>query len=859
MKRKKLIWKLIPWMLVIAALAALVVFVFIPLYSIQDKGQMHPPLVSFYEGGNDPVVMENDQLLFELDPSSTHFTVTEKATGRIWNSNPKDASNDSIAKAANKEILDSTLIVTYTVPGGEVGLNNYAYSIVNQSYDIKKLEDGSVRIDYVVGKIEKNYIIPVAITQERYEAFIEKLSKNDKRKVSKYYMLYTPEKLDKAKNKDELVENYPEILNQPLYILASDVSETNKKKVEALFADVGYTQNDYDEDMLLVANSTRKSKAVFNVPMIYSLEGNDLVVRIPYEELKYQNEYPLTYLSVLPMFGAAGQDQDGFILIPEGGGAIIHYNNQNLSQSSYYANLYGWDYGTERREAISETKDAFPVFGMTRDGGSFICIMEGASSYSGVAADIAGRYNSYNYAYGKYNVLHFDRYNVSQKTADLIYVYEDELPLDTIVQRYRFVNSDKYTDMASAYGDYLLEHYPHLQEKTVTDDLPVVVEMIGAIDKKVVKFGMPVKSIVPTTTFSQAEEIISDLKKGGIDNLSVVMAGWSNGGMNQRVLTSVHVLSELGGESGMKKLIKKAKEDQVDLYFDGINCFAYDSGLLNGFLSFRDAARYTTREEVKLYPYDNVTYQLQKDHDPYYLVKPSYAKQNASNLIKALKERDVQGVAFRDIGNLLSADYYKKDIVTREKVKDMNVQTLQEAQAAGLKTLIKEGNDYAIPYSDLIINMNLTGNAYSIIDETIPFYQIAIHGICNYTGDSINLSGDYRDSMLKAIEYGAGLYFCLIKEDTRVLMESDYTNLCSTGYDLWKEDILSMASRYQKEMKGLNKERIVNHEHISEFVTATTYGNGTKVYVNYDTEDFSKGNLTVPARDYYVEKGGIKE
>lgn len=855
MKRKKTIRKLIAWLVPLVILAALIVFVFIPLYSIQEKEQEHPSSIFFYEGSADPVVMENDQLRFEMDPSNTHFTVTEKASGRVWHSNPPDAKNDTIAKANSKGVLDSTLIVTYTISGGEVGLNNYDYSIMNQSYTISRPEDGSVRVDYAVGKIEKTYVIPTAITKERYEMFTDKMSKNDKRKVSKYYMLYSPDKLDKVKNKEEIITNYPEVENQPLYILASDTNETNKKKLEALFADAGYNQEECDTDLLLVANSTRKSKAVFNVPMIYSLEGNDLVVRIPYEELKFQNEYPLTYLGILPMFGAAGQDQDGFILIPEGGGAIIRYNNQKLSQSSYYANLYGWDYGTERREAVSETKDAFPVFGMTRDGGSFICIMEGASSYAGVTADIAGRNNCYNYAYGKYNVLHFDRYNVSQKTADLIYIYENELPQDTLAQRYRFVDGDRYSDMAKAYGEYLQEHYPHLQDKPAAEDMPVVVEMIGAIDKQVVKFGMPVDSVVPTTTFAQAGDMISELKDSGISNLSVVMSGWCNGGINQKVLTSVHVLSELGGENGMKKLVAKAEEENVDLYFDGINCFAYDSGLLNGFLSFRDAARFTTREEVILYPYDNVTYQPQKWHTPYYLVKPSYAKNNASNLIKALSGRNAAGIAFRDIGNLLSADYYKKDLVTREKVKAMNVETLQEAQAAGLKTLIKEGNDYAIPYSDLIINMNLTGNSYSIIDETIPFYQMAIHGICNYTGDSINLSGDYRESMLKAVEYGAGLYFCLIREDTRVLMESDYTYLCSTGYELWKDDIVSMVTRYQEEMKGLNRQRIINHERVSEYVTVTTYEDGTKVYVNYDQEEYSTGNNTIPGRDYYVERG----
>lgn len=853
--RRNPVRRAVPWVILLAALAALVIFVGIPLYSQQEPEEENPPTVSYYEGGKEPLVMENDRLLFEMDPATTQFTVTEKGSGRVWRSNPENADSDPVARAENKAALNATLIVTYTISGGEVGLNNYSYSIENQNYTIERTEQGGIRVNYTVGKIERTYLIPTAITKERFDAFAEKMSKSDRKRVANFYSLYSPDKLDKVKNKDEIIASYPEVQNQPIYVLKSDTKANNKKKAEGYFESAGYTQEDYELDMQLVANYTRNASAVFNVPMIYTLEGNDLVVTIPYEELKYQNSYPLTYLTPLPMFGAAGTEEEGFILVPEGGGALIRYNNGKLSQSPYYANLYGWDYGTERREAISETRDAFPVFGMTGGGGSFICIMEGASSYAGVSADVAGRYNSYNYAYSKYNVLHFDRYNVSQKTADLIYMYESRLPRDTLVQRYRFVDSDRYPDMATAYGDYLREHYPELAESSASEDTPVVVELIGAIDKQVVKFGVPVKSVIPTTTFARAGEMITELKESGIDRLSVIMSGWCNGGINQKVLTGVHVLGELGGESGMKKLTQTAREENVPLYYDGITCFAYDSGLLDGFLPFRDAARYTTREQIVLYPFDIVTYQPDKNRDPYYLVKPAYAKRNASGLIGYLHRTEAAGIAFRDIGNLLSADYYKKDTVTREQVKEMNTATMREAGDSGLKTLIREGNDYAVPYADLIVNMNLTGNAYAILDEPVPFYQIALHGARDYTGGAVNVSGDYRETILRCAEYGAGLYFCVMDEDTRVLQDSRYGYLCSAGYGRWKDEITGIAGRFQKELGGLNRLRITGHERVTEYVTRTEYEDGTSVYVNYGDEPYRAGGITVPARDYAVERG----
>ncbi len=855
MRRKSLIRRLIPWIITAGLLAALVIFVGIPLYGQQETEENDPPVIGYYEGDGAELTMENDSLLFSLDPKTTQFTVTEKKSGTVWRSNPEDAASDPIALSLNKDTLSSTLIVTYTTSGGEVGMNNYTYSVQNGSYSVQKQEDNSIRVDYAVGQIERVYLIPSAITKERYTQFTDKMSKATKKKLSSNYTLVEPEKLDKKDNKEELIASYPSITEQALYILKAETSTSNKEKIEGYFAEAGYTQEDYETDMQLVAGGGGQNGPVFNVSMIYRLDGKDLVVEIPYSEIRYRTEYPITYVSPLPMFGAGGTADDGYLLLPEGGGAIIHYNNGKLSQSTYYANLYGWDYGVQRKEAVSETENAFPVFGAVKDQAGFICIMEGASSYAGVNADISGRYNSYNTVYARYNVLHAEQYNVSNKTAQLVYVYEKKTPEDTIRQRYRFVDSGDYAMLAAAYGDYLRETSPDMKEARASEDVPVNVELIGAINKKVVKFGIPVDSVVATTTFGQARQILDELSEREIGNLNIRMTGWMNGGVRQKVLTGVHTLGELGGDSGLNQLVAEAAGRGVTLYLDGITCFAYHSGLFDGFLSFRDAARYATREQVHLYPYDIVTYGIADWLDDYYLVRPGYARKNASTLIAGLKNRNVAGIAFRDIGNLLSADYYPRDLITREQVKAMNIEVMREAAEAGQKISIKEGNDYAVPYADLITDMNLTGQAYAIIDERIPFYQIALHGMKDYTGEAINLSGDYQTMLLECAEYGAGLNFTFMAEDTRVLKDSDYSCYTSSGYSYWKDQVIGMILRYQREMKGLNSQKITAHEKLTEEVYRTTYADGTRVYVNYGNTDYRIGNAVAPARDYWVERG----
>lgn len=854
-KKDSLLKRLIPWIIALAAIAALVIFVGIPLYAPQDEQTADPPVISYYEDGAQTLALENDALRFELDAATTAFKLTEKASGREWLSNPADAAKDSVAVSTNKDTLQSTLIVTYSSASGVIDFNNYAYSIKNGTYSVSQPDENTVSVTYSVGKIEKVYLMPTATTVERFTAFTDAMSKKDAKKAKGVYTLYKPEKVATLDNKDELLALYPALAEQELYVLKSDTSENNKAKTAGYFEAVGYSQEDYELDQQWVAGAKENDEPVFNVTVNYRLEGNDFLVEIPYQDIRYRTEYPITYLTVLPMFGAAGVEDEGFMLIPEGGGALIDYNNGKLNQNSYYANMYGWDFGSERTEAISETENAFPVFGMTRDGGSFICIMEGASSYGGVQADISMRYNSYNWVCAKYNVLHSDRYNVSAKTARLVYMFEKEMPDDTIVQRYRFLDSDDYVDMAAAYGDYLRQRHPELAEKQAGEQMPVNVELLGAFDKKVVKLGLPINSVIPATTFDEAGQIVDALADDGVQNLNVRFSGWCNGGVNQKVLTRVKVLSKLGGEKGMKALIDGAAGKGATLYFDGVSCFAYRSGLLQGFLPFRDAARFTTLEQIKIYPYSKVFYQQDDFYDPYYLVEPRYAAARADTLIAALQKRGAAGVAFRDIGSILSGNYNPKNTTTREQVLAMNLETMQKAHDAGEKVAVKRGYDYALPAADLITDMNLKGTEYSIIDRCVPFYQIAIHGLVDYTGEAINLADDWQTELLRCAEYGAGLNFTFMAKDAEELQDSLYTGYFGASWSAWSGEAAELITAYQRDMAGLNRAAIVGHEQPAPGIAVTKYEGGRQVLVNYTGSDYSLGGVTIPARSYLVTGG----
>lgn len=621
--------------------------------------------------------------------------------------------------------------------------------------------------------------------------------------------------------------------------------------MEQYFEESGYTYADYEADKELDNAEKSSDKPVFNVNMVYRLEGEDLVVEIPLAELEGKDEYPIYSITPLPFFGAGGKEDDGYLLVPEGGGAIINFNNGKLSQNSYYANLYGWDMALGRDAVVHNTRIYYNTFGISEGDDSFLCIMEEGVPYAAVQADISGHFNSYNYANVAYSITPREQYDVSEIANSSVYTYLKQLPDETLTQRYRFVDSGNYVDMAKTYQSYLKDKYTGYFTMNEDTQAPVTVEIVGAVDKVKQIVGVPVSRPLELTTYQEAQAIIEELYDEGFTNMSVKLSGWCNGGINQKVLNRVKTISDLGSKKDLMNTISSAQNLGVDVYLDGVTQYANNSNIFDGFFSIRDSARFLSKERAELFQYSAVTYTEREGWKSFYLLHPDLAAKMTDNLVAAT-DRYGAGVSFRDTGMDLSADYYKRNTVSRQAVMQQQETELKDIADTGKKIMINMGNDYAVPYSDVITNMDLQGSEYTILDEYVPFYQIALHGYVNYMGFPLNLSGDSEKSLLNAAEYGAGLYYTVMKESPFTLQNTLYTQYYGADYDTWHDRILSTYTRYNEELGHTFNQEMINHEMLQEDVSCTTYEDGTKVYVNYAHSDVLTPDGTVPARDYLV-------
>lgn len=808
-----------------------------------------------YDGSTDPIVMESDAIKFTMDPETTQFEVLVKSTGKVWKSNPDGAADDSLALSDEKGRLQSPIVMTYNTEAGlETTYDAYKYSVANGIYQITPEKD-SVRVDYSFGEVQKQFTIPPVCTKKDFEKWTGAMSKEGLNIVQQYYKKYDIKKLSKKdkENQEELLANYPIMADEVIYVLRDTTKDNVKQTMQRYFEEAGYTYEDLQKDMELDMSSSSNDKPVFNISVIYKLDGDDLLVEIPLSELEYKKEYPIYTITPLPYFGAGKTSEEGFMLVPEGGGAIINFNNGKTSQNNYYANVYGWDMAISRDAVVHNTKANFETFGISDKKNSFICVLESGKSYAAITADIAGKNNSYNYANAVYSICMREQYDVGDIANSEIYKYIDELPDENLVQRYRFVDSGSYVDMAKNYADFLHDKYGKylsLNDDTAT---PVAIEIVGAVDKVKQILGVPVSRPLRLTTYEEAEQLITDLEADGFKNMSVKYSGWCNGGVSQKLIKDIDTISSLGSKKDLQKLINKANNDGVKLYLNGVTQYEYKSNIFDGFFSYRDAAKRISKERAEMFKYSTVTYAAREGWESYYLLHTDLAQEMSDN-ITAYANKLGAGVSFEDDGNDLSADYYKKKPYSREAVLKLQEERFKAINDSGQRIMVNQGNDYAVPYASMVTNMDLRGNDYTILDECVPFYQLAIHGYVEYTGLPLNICGNDTEELLHCAEYGAGLQFTIMKESSFTLQKTLYTQYYGSDYDAWHDRMLDIYTRYNNELGHVYNQEMTGHRNINETLSCTEYADGTKVYVNYDYAEAQADGQTIPARDYLVVK-----
>jgi hypothetical protein len=833
--------------------AAWLLIILVVLFSSCNQQSSGARNVTIYEndGAVEDIVLENQYLELRFFPETTQFALTDKTTGMRWRSNPE--GDDPLADTITRYLSGSLFSLEYADVSG-IGMTLYSseqsVTFGAFSYDI---DGDTLSVNYTIGNLDRTYLIPPAIPEERMLPIMEKMVSGDLNVIKAGYRLYDINNLRSTDDRNDLLAKYPDLTRRNIYVLRPDTQEYLKAEYEEIFERTGYTYDDYLDDVANYPLISGKEKPAFNVTLQYSLEGNTLVVNIPFDKIAYRAAYPMIRLSVLPYFGAGGLEDEGYLLVPDGSGALIYFNNERQNQLTYSNNVYGWDEGLIRDAIINDNKAPFPVFGIQKNKEALLCIIEEGDPNASVRADVSGRNSSWNNVYPRFNIVHNALMNISGRSDREVYQYERGLAEGTgITLRYITCKEDGYVGMAKEYRSWLVNKFPSLGKKQGSG-VPIAIEIPGAVNKTQHRLGIPFDLPLKLTSYKEAAAMIKDFSGFGWKNVQIKLNGWFNRSVDHTIPSNIKLINILGSKGDFRKITDSAKEFGYTLYPEVDFIFMRDKKIFDGFSVYSDVARYVSRDRIQKYPYSFVWFGERKLWGKLnYIARPEVSMSMIDNFVSQSSSFGLENIAFRNISQRLVGDYNEKRHVSREESMDMRQEKLASLNKSGTGIMLLGGHVYAAPYADFIVDMALDDQAYGITDASVPFYPIVLHGLVPYTGRAINLAEDYSKNLLKTIESGAGLYFSFITEETAILQETKFRQFYANEYGKWVNDADALYKKFTADFGHLYNQAISGHEILSQGVTLTEYEDGTKVIVNAENSGYTYNGRYVGANSYIV-------
>ncbi|WP_274365101.1 DUF5696 domain-containing protein [Paenibacillus thermotolerans] len=777
---------------------------------------------------------ENNDLALYVNRETAEIAVRQKKDGYVWFSNPVGKENDAIASPLFKSEMASQLTVTYYNSKGQLStFNSYDESVRKKQFTISQTPDG-INIEYVIGKVAApTEGIPKAISKQRMEEKI--LSR-----------------LDDEEMKKSLLYKYRYDEKKQLYT-ARTMNNHVAEEVALILEKAGYTKEDaaWDNEENGLGGAGDAVEAVqFTVPLHYSLQDDQVVVSVPLGEVKYPKSFPIASIGVLKYFGSAGGDKQGYMLVPDGSGALIRLNNGKLAAEPLTLPIYGPDGTYVVKEKVQENEvSRLPVFGMKQNDRAFIGIIEDGDALASITADISGRYGSYNSIGTDYQLITMDYYTLTSGTRSSSVPMFQKQPYSGNIQiRYAFADgaAADYVGMATLYRSYLVQKYD-LKPLSEEEKSPFVLEVAGAFRKQKSFLGVPYQSTEALTTFDETKQLLDLLRNNDVSRVALRYVGWFNGGIRHDSPADINPSGVLGGTKGLKQLADYAKNNGVELF--------PDTAFLQAYKNTKTAAEFLNRNKAKVYEYDPIMHTQDMEKFSHYIVSTAKLSGIVDGFLNDYKKLGIGGLSLRDLGGEVNSDYTPSHPVDRQSALETIEGELYSINNATNSVMVSTGNAYSLPYAKWVVHAPTRSSGMNLVDEDVPFYQIALHGYFQLAGEPFNMAGDQnpRLSMLKALETGSNVYYQWFFNEPSVVKDTDFNGLYALYYKDWFDEAVSIYQEADKVLGSVGNQPIVGHRKLADGVYMTVFAGGQTVTVNYNQKAVTVGGVTIDPQSYSTQ------
>lgn len=798
---------------------------------------------------------ESESKRLFIDTATMNLKVEDKNTRKEWNA----------LIPGSTEALDQSLI-TVSYLGDDNNLyewDSYTYCTQIGSYQIFQIENGvQIKMNINEGESERfNEYYPTKMTPDRFENFFLAGIKN----------LVDTGKLDQTtadKYQTTLTLIYKKSVTEDCYAVTYTGTPPRSavRQLIKLAGLLGYTREMLikdSEDMGL--SVTFVEPAVFDITLEAVLEGDEFVVRIPTQEMVSGNDYyKIQNIKMLPNFGAASVNdyEDGYIMVPDGAGALFKFNTADPSVPDYKRPVYDNDYLTDYYYMPEYSEELMmPVFGMTYGEGEasthgFLGIIERGAETSYINVKLASTSeespSAYNKAYPSFDVTQYSNVKVYGPFSDNAATYlaaSGPLEVDYCMRYILFPDKVTYYDMAKVYRNYLMKQW-NISDLSYPEQAKLYLDFIGTITKTKRLLGIPYESRYSLTTYRELSDIIKEL--GNVE-LAVQYSGFFNGGFENKLYDGADTVKANGTGKDLEKLRQMAGDRDIDLFFDTSLSKIYDKG--NGFDARTHALYDYSNSPARIYRYSpaigifNGWFDFWEAYS-YNLLSPRYLDGVVDSFLE--EAGDYSQLSVSDLAYYNYADYrFNKTISVYEAATaiDSNLKKLAADKELSLYNPMMKN----LVYGSYATDISRKSSDYATFYMTIPFRQLVMNGLTQPTTENVNMSSDnYAYYILQSVELGVYPKFTLTYENDDVLKDSSYNYLYATEYGKQKEIINEVYSSCNEAWSKIKTMEITNHTILQDNVFRTDYASGVSVITNYNLHSVEVDGTKIAALGYII-------
>ena len=607
----------------------------------------------------------------------------------------------------------------------------------------------------------------------------------------------------------------------PVWISYFGGSENNPQLREESFFESSSSR--FDLEILPNGISVHLYFGISQIEFTYEVQLNahGFEVLLPQESIQEHSNALLSNVSIYPFFGAAKKELiPGYIMVPDGVGALFRFDAYDEFTSPYQKPFYGRDFAistfVDESSIIADdlhlTANTYGlIHGIDQQG--YLNIIKDGQAYATLTVYPADVITDFFFAYTTFIYRSSYRQPLNQsQTNSVLRVQKETNPFD-IHMNYQLLSNEKanYVGMAEAYQGYLVER-ENLSLK-LNDERPIHLDILMQDNER---------AFIGRNTFlmTTAKDILDMIETFDDDTLYITLRGTSNHGYSGSSLDIFPISSALGSKEDWMSIFSK-QNVYVYLYLEPLKLYTSES-----FHSELEIARGRHL----------LSYRFSDNYGSYDYVNPYNYQSYIQSKIEAITDFGFDGVAFENLGKTIYGSFGDHPYTRGEM--------LHLTEMLVSNQTVYQGYDFAFG-SDALFQMPLTHSQHAKMTDTVPFITYVLTGYQHVFGSYHNYFGNTSNMLLKMIDYHVFPSFQVTQESPYRLLNSPNQTWFSTRFSIWKEEIHRQHHVIFNVLNHVQGETIT-HRLIPEIgISIVTYSSGNQIIINYTNEDYTFEDVTV--------------